>query len=97
MCEARRWRIDKLREMKNQLKNPHVKVILFLIIIVATVATHAVPAGQFDPELDPETGRTLVAPGIHHQVEPSPAGFFNILVLQLIFVFIAMATGLNPF
>jgi len=76
-----------LSGIRRRLKIPHVYVILFLIIIVTTVATHIVPAGQFDREVDPETGRTLVVPGTYHQVEPSPVGFFDMFVaVQLGFI-----------
>ena len=52
--------------------NPLALVLSFLIL--ATLATYVVPAGQFDRRQDAATGRTVVVPGSFHSVPPTPVG-----------------------
>ncbi len=43
-------------------KVPHTFALLFIIIIIMSILTYIVPAGEFDRIEDPNTGRTVVAP-----------------------------------
>ncbi|RNF39083.1 putative basic amino acid antiporter YfcC [Planococcus salinus] len=72
---------------KSFLKIPHVFVLLFLIVLAASVLTYVIPAGEFDRFEDPETGRTLVEAGSYEAVEQDPVGIFEIPGLFI--------TGLN--
>lgn len=56
-------------------KIPHTYAIIFIIIILATVASYFVPAGQFERvEVD---GKTLVVAGSYETIESNPVSFFD--------------------
>ena len=63
-----------------KLSFPHPLVLLLLCIIVAAIASYIVPAGQFDREINEQTGREVVVSGSYHHVESSPVGFFQTIV-----------------
>lgn len=63
-----------------KLSFPHPLVLLLLCIIVAAIASYIVPAGQFDREINEQTGREVVVPGSFHKVESNPVGFFQTIV-----------------
>jgi len=48
---------------------PHSLVLIFAMIVVAQVATYFLPAGEFQRQAHPETGRLMVVPGTYAQVE----------------------------
>lgn len=59
---------------------PHPLVLMSGCVFLAAAATWVLPAGEFDRELDPETGRQVAVAGSYHPVEASPAGPFDALV-----------------
>ena len=63
---------------KREFAIPHTYVILFSIIIIATIATYVVTPGIYERAKDDRTGRTLVDPASYHHVEPTPVSPFNI-------------------
>ena len=67
-------------KVKKQFKFPHTYVILFMVIIIAVVATYFIPAGEFDRVINEATGRTVAAAGTYHRVEQSPVGLFDLFV-----------------
>jgi len=61
-----------------KLRVPHTFVLLFLLIALAAIATHAIPAGEYTRvERD---GRLLVEPTSYHAVPPSPASLGDVLL-----------------
>ncbi len=61
-----------------KLRVPHTFALLFGLVVVAAIATHWIPAGQFDrQEVD---GRELVLPDSYHRVEGAPAGIAEIFL-----------------
>ena len=66
---------------------PHTFIILFGIIVIATVMTWLVPAGEFNRAADPESGRMIIEQGTYHVVDKNPSGFFA--------MFVAIAKGLS--
>lgn len=69
------------RIQKKKFNIPHTYVILGMIILLATVLTWIVPAGEFDRAVDESIGRTLLVPGSYHSVESNPVGLFRLLCL----------------
>jgi uncharacterized ion transporter superfamily protein YfcC len=63
-----------------RIRLPHPLVLLVLCVVVATVLTWALPAGQYDRRHDEVTGRDVVVPGTYHRVAASPVGAFETLV-----------------
>ena len=60
------------------LRVPHTFVLLFVLIVLAALATHLVPSGEYArTEID---GRRLVDPGSYHAVEARPAGVDDVLL-----------------
>ncbi|WP_324825858.1 YfcC family protein [Sinanaerobacter sp. ZZT-01] len=63
--EKRKWHI------------PHTYVLIFAIIILVTILTYIVPAGEFDRAQDEQTGRIFVVADSFHQVESTPVSPFD--------------------
>ncbi len=57
---------------------PHVYVIIMILIILATIFTYILPAGQFERYQD-DAGRTVVTPGSYQVVPNTPVGPFKAL------------------
>lgn len=64
---------------KKKFQVPHTYVILFMIIILVTLATYVLPAGVYERVTDPNTGRTVVDPASYHHVERTPVGPFDMI------------------
>ncbi|GAB4074121.1 YfcC family protein [Barrientosiimonas marina] len=62
---------------KKKFEFPHVFVLLFGMIIIFSILTHFIPAGEFD-RVDTDDGQTEIVEGTYHQVEDNPIGFFDI-------------------
>lgn len=62
---------------KKGIQLPHIYVLLFSVIIVCTILTWVLPAGEFDRVMNEATGRTVAVAGIFHTVEQSPVGIFQ--------------------
>ena len=62
---------------KKKFHLPHIFIILFFIVLLCTILTWIIPAGEFD-RVENEAGRMVVVPGTWHEVDPSPVGFFYI-------------------
>lgn len=68
----------KLKGAKNS--NIHPYTIIFALIVVATILTWIIPAGQFNRVTDEATGREIVVAGTYHIVEHSPIGFTDMIM-----------------
>lgn len=64
------------QEKKSRM--PHIFVVLFLIIILAAVASYIVPAGQYE-RITLEDGREAIDPDTFEVVESSPVGIFEFM------------------
>lgn len=61
---------------KKKFGLPHIYVLLFGIIVICTLLTWVLPAGQFDRVVN-EAGRTVAVAGTYKTVESTPVGFFQ--------------------
>lgn len=68
--------VKEKKPVEKRVRVPHTYVILFMVIVLATIATHLLPAGVYDRVQDAATGRTVVDVESFHYVEPTPVGFF---------------------
>lgn len=66
----------KTLEKKKKLSLPHIYVLLFSIIVVCTILTWVLPAGEFDRVVN-EANRSVAVAGTFHTVEQSPVGLFE--------------------
>ncbi|MDD6042934.1 MAG: AbgT family transporter [Eubacteriaceae bacterium] len=88
-------------EGKKKFNLPHIYVILFGIIVLCTILTWIVPAGNFD-RIENEAGRMVVVAGTWHAVDATPVGPFKMFMCIFdgacdaasiaMFVFIAFAS-----
>ena len=62
------------------MKFPHPLTLLCGCVLLAAVASHVLPAGQYDRRDDPATGRRIVVAGTYHSVAARPVGAFQTLV-----------------
>lgn len=63
-----------------RLRFPHPMTLLVGFIVLATVLTWILPAGEFERREDAATGREVVVAGTFHRVDPAPVGPFEALV-----------------
>ena len=47
--------------------------LLFALVLIVSLLTYIIPAGEYDRVVDEVSGRTLVVPGTYHTVEAHPA------------------------
>ena len=66
---------------KKKLETPHTFVILFFLLVIAVIATHFIPAGEFVRYKDEVSGRTIVEAGSYAVIESNPVGFLQIPVV----------------
>ena len=71
-----------MEKKKFRLHMPHVFVILFFLVLVASISTWIIPPGQFDYQSVDVNGtmRDLVVPGSFHYIdrsEASPTGIID--------------------
>ncbi|MGD8496326.1 MAG: hypothetical protein PVF05_09070 [Gemmatimonadales bacterium] len=64
----------------SRLRLPHPFLLLLGGVAVAAVLTWALPAGQFDRAVNPDTGASVVVAGTYHSVEAAPVGPFQALM-----------------
>ena len=60
---------------KSKFKIPHTYAIIFAIIIIATIATYLVDAGEY--ERIEQDGKKVVVENSYHAVEPNPVSIFE--------------------
>ena len=60
----------------SRIRLPHPLVLLGIAVFIAAGLTWVLPAGEFQRQNDPVTGRTVVVPGTYHEVTASPVGPF---------------------
>lgn len=72
--------VSNNKEFKEESKSwmPHIFAILFIIIIIASLASYIVPAGEFD-RVTMEDGREVIDPGTFETVESTPVGIFDFM------------------
>lgn len=69
--------MEKAKDIK-KIKIPHTYALLFIVIILVTLLTYIVPAGEFDRAQDTETGRIFVVADSFHEVERIPVSPFGL-------------------
>ncbi len=63
---------------KKRFAMPHIYVLLLMIIIVCTLATWILPAGEFN-RVTNEAGRSVVVAGTYHPIPATPVSGFKML------------------
>ncbi|WP_080875612.1 YfcC family protein [Oceanobacillus timonensis] len=63
---------------KKKFTMPHIYVILFTFIVLASIATYFIPAGMYDRVPGPE-GRETIDPNSFQSVEQSPIGIIDFM------------------
>ncbi|MCR5482134.1 MAG: AbgT family transporter [Clostridia bacterium] len=81
-----------LNKKKRQL--PHIFIILFGIIVVCTILTWIIPAGEFD-RVENEAGRMVAVAGTWHEIDASPVGPFK--MFQSVYDGMCDAAGVSFF
>lgn len=54
--------------------------LLFVLVILVSLLTYAIPAGKYDTVKDEATGKTVVVQGTYHQIESNPATPITVLM-----------------
>ena len=67
-----------MEKTKKTFQAPHTFVILVCLIILASIATYIIPAGEFTRYVDEATGRTIVEAGSYVQIESNSTSFLAI-------------------
>jgi len=61
-------------------KFPHPLTLLVGCILLGAALSYVLPAGQYERQDDPATGRKVVVAGTYHRVDQKPVNFFQALV-----------------
>jgi len=59
---------------------PHPLTLLVGAVLLAALASHVLPPGEYERRDDPATGRRLVVPGTYHAVPARPVTAFQALI-----------------
>ncbi len=65
------------KEQTKKSKIPHVFAILFILMLLAAIASYIIPAGEFE-RVEVE-GRDVIEPGTYEVVDSSPVGIFDFM------------------
>src|SRR5699024_10772068 len=74
------WFMKGLKKKKRKftLKMPDVYVLLFLLVVVAAIATYSIPAGEYDRIEQDDI--TIVDPNSFQYIEQTPASISDIFM-----------------
>lgn len=96
----RRERMKKLEIKDKPLKEIHVYVLLFAVVLLSGILTWIIPAGEFDKTLVEETKRTVYVSGTYHAVEANAQnpwdimnGLFDGWVSSAVQIFVVLLMG----
>lgn len=67
------------KKKKFKFKNPNAYFLIMIIILLATIATWIIPAGQYDRVIDETSGKEVVDPESFRYIEKTPVGIFDTL------------------
>lgn len=70
--------LEKKAKERKSFKTINTYVLLSCIIIIISILTYVIPAGQFDRVEDANTGRMLADPDSFHYVDNTPATIFSV-------------------
>ena len=62
----------KMEQKKKKMKVPHIFIILYSIILVVSIASYLIPAGQYDRYYDETSGREIIDAESYHVVDSNP-------------------------
>lgn len=66
--------------VKKTKEFPHIFILLLAIIVVATILTYIVPAGQYERVINEATNRQVIDPNSFKYIDRTPVGFFGMLL-----------------
>ena len=69
-----------MTDVQYRFRVPHPLVLLTGCIILASMASYVLPAGEFERSMDEETGKIAVVAGTYQQVEQTPVNLFLAMV-----------------
>ncbi len=69
--------VTEKKKWFERVKMPHTYVILITILVIMTVLTHIIPAGQYQRVEDPVSGKMIVVPGSFEFVDIKAPGFLT--------------------
>ena len=61
-----------------KLRVPHTFVLLFALVVLAAIATHLLPAGEY--QRTEVAGRKIVDPDSYRPIPAQPAGFGDVFL-----------------
>lgn len=70
--------VPEKKKKKGFSKIPHTYLILFGIVLVISILTYIIPAGQFERVYDEASGKNLIVPGSYQTVEQAPVSPLSI-------------------
>ena len=69
-----------MTDVQHRFRVPHPLVLLTGCIILASMASYVLPAGEFERSMDEETVKIAVVAGTYQQVEQTPVNLFLAMV-----------------
>lgn len=66
------------KKFKN-FKSPDALLLICILMVIVSILTYLIPAGEYTRLLDPKTGREMVDPNSFHFIENTPVGPWKVL------------------
>ena len=67
-----------MKKKEIRFQAPHVFAVLILLVLISSMLTFVIPAGEFQRADDPVSGVNVVVPGSYQEVEASPVSPLSI-------------------
>lgn len=68
---------SETKQKKKKFEMPDTYLILFILVVIASIATYIAPAGQFERVTDDAAGITKVVPGTYTETASSPTSLMD--------------------
>ncbi|WP_419022976.1 YfcC family protein [Emergencia sp.] len=68
-----------MEKKKRKLSVPHTYVIIGIILVIVTLMTYVIPAGQYDRVMDEASDQEIIVTGSYHHVKQTPVGPFKMV------------------
>ena len=71
---------SKIKGWIRQIKMPHTYVILTFLLLLVSILTYLIPAGEYTRVLDEQSGRMIVLADSFHYIQGNRPGIFDIFL-----------------
>lgn len=71
--------MEKIKKRLKNFKAPDALLLICILMVLVSILTYLIPAGEYTRFLDPETGKEMVDPNSFHYIKNTPVGPWKVL------------------